>query len=51
MAKPNAGIGQVRFPYIDDEQHCLYRIVAPFGVPNLPEFERIIETSTFQRRQ
>jgi hypothetical protein len=51
MAKPNAGIGQVQFPYIDDETHCLYRIVAPFGVPNLPEFERIIETSTFQRRQ
>ena len=51
MGKPNLGVGQVRFPFIDDETHCLYRIVAPFGVPNLPELERTIVTSTYQRRQ
>jgi hypothetical protein len=51
MGKPNLGVGQVRFPFIDDETHCVYRIVAPFGVPNLPELERTILTSTYQRRQ
>jgi hypothetical protein len=51
LPKPNAGIGQVKFPFIDDQTHCLYRIVAPFGVPGLIEIERIIETSTYQRRQ
>lgn len=50
LAAPNAGIGQLRFPFIDDEAHCVYRIVAPFGVPGLPELERIIHTSTYQRR-
>jgi hypothetical protein len=48
---PNIGIAQLRFPFIDDETHCLYRIVAPFGVPGLPALERIIHTSTYQRRQ
>jgi hypothetical protein len=51
MGKPNVGVGQVRFPFIDDEAHCEYRIVAPFGVPNLPELERRIVTSTYQRRK
>jgi hypothetical protein len=51
MSKPNLGVGQVRFPFIDDETHCVYRIVAPFGVPNLSELERTIVTSTYQRRQ
>lgn len=51
MDKPNLGVGQVRFPFIDDETHCVYRIVSPFGVPNLPELERTIVTSTYQRRQ
>lgn len=51
MGKPNAGVAQVRFPFIDDETHCVYRIVAPFGLPNLPELERTIVTNTYQRRQ
>lgn len=48
LPPPNRGVGQVRFPYIDDETHCLYRIVAPIGVPGLPELERRIHTRTYQ---
>lgn len=48
MRKPNKGVGQVVFPFIDDAEHCIYRIVAPFGVSGLPELERIIHTRTFQ---
>lgn len=51
MSKPNLGVGQVQFPFIDDEAHCIYRIVSPFGLPNLPALERTIITSTYQRRQ
>lgn len=51
MAPPNRGVGQVRFRYIDDEEHCLYRIVAPVGVPELPELERLIHTRTYQMRR
>ena len=51
MGTPNLGVGQVRFPFKDDETHCVYRIVAPFGVPNLPELERLVRTSTYQRRK
>jgi hypothetical protein len=51
MKRPNQGVGQVRFPFIDDETHCVYRIVAPVGVPGLPELERRINTLTYQRRQ
>ena len=48
MKKPYKGIGQVEFAYRDDIEHCIYRIVAPFGVTGLPELERIIHTRTFQ---
>lgn len=48
MRKPYKGIGQVAFPFVDDIEHCIYRIVAPFGVTGLPELERIIHTRTFQ---
>lgn len=51
MKRPNRGIGQVDFPFIDDEQHCVYRIVAPVGVSGLPELERRIHTLTYQKRQ
>jgi hypothetical protein len=51
MKKPNRGIGQVEFPFIDDEIHCVYRILAPVGVTGLPEFERRINTLTYQRRK
>jgi hypothetical protein len=51
MKSPNRGIGQVRFPFVDDETHCVYRILAPVGVPNLPELERRIETLTFQNNK
>lgn len=50
MKKPNRGIGQVEFPFFDDEIHCVYRIVAPVGVSGLPELERRIHTRTYQRR-
>jgi hypothetical protein len=50
MNRPNRGIGQAEFPFIDDQNHCLYRIVAPVGVSGLPELERIIQTETYQRR-
>jgi len=50
MKRPNRGIGQVDFPFIDDEAHCVYRIVAPAGVRDLPELERRIHTLTYQRR-
>jgi len=50
MKKPNRGIGQVEFPFIDDEIHCIYRILAPVGVTGLPELERRIHTLTYQRR-
>jgi hypothetical protein len=50
MKKPNQGIGQVRFPFIDDETHCIYRILAPVGVPGLPELERTVHTLTYQRQ-
>lgn len=51
MGKPNLGIGQVQFPFIDDEAHCVYRIVSPFGLPNVPELERTVITSTYQRQK
>jgi hypothetical protein len=51
MKRPNRGIGQVDFPFIDDEQHCIYRIVAPAGVSGLEELERRIHTLTYQKRQ
>jgi hypothetical protein len=51
MSPPNRGVGQVRFRYIDDQDHCLYRIVAPVGVPGLPELERLIHTRTYQMRR
>jgi hypothetical protein len=51
MKRPNRGIGQVDFPFIDDEAHCIYRIVAPVGVTGLPELERRIHTLTYQKRQ
>lgn len=51
MRQPNLGVGQVEFPYIDDETRCVYRIVAPFGVPGLPDIERIIHTRTYQRQR
>lgn len=50
MKRPNRGIGQVEFSFIDDENHCLYRIVAPVGVSGLPELERTIQTETYQRK-
>jgi hypothetical protein len=50
LDRPNRGVGQIEFPFVDDEVHCLYRIAAPVGVPGLPELERLIHTSTFQRR-
>jgi len=50
MKSPNRGIGQVRFPFEDNETHCVYRILAPVGVKNLPELERRIETLTFQSK-
>jgi hypothetical protein len=49
MKKPNRGIGQVEFPFLDDEIHCIYRILAPVGVRGLPELERRIHTLTYQR--
>jgi hypothetical protein len=50
MDYPNRGVAQVEFPFIDDATHCLYRIVAPYGVPGLPDLERTVITSTYQRR-
>lgn len=51
MGRPNLGVGQVEFPFVDDATHCIYRIVAPVGVPGLPDIERLIHTSTYQRLQ
>jgi hypothetical protein len=51
LPPPNRGVGQTQFRYIDDEQHCIYRIVAPIGVPGLPELERLIYTRTYQQLQ
>ena len=50
MQRPNRGIGQVDFPFFDDEVHCVYRILAPVGVPGLPELERRIHTLTYQKQ-
>jgi hypothetical protein len=50
MKKPNRGIGQVEFPFIDDEAHCIYRVVAPAGVAGFPELERRIHTLTYQSK-
>jgi len=50
LTPPNRGVGQAQFTFIDDEQHCLYRIVAPFGVPGLPELEKLVYTRTYQSR-
>ena len=46
---PNTGVGQIEFPFVDDGTHCVYRIVAPYGVPGLPQLERRIVTYTYQR--
>lgn len=48
---PNTGVGQIEFPYADDKTHCIYRIVAPYGVPGLPQLERRIVTFTYQRNR
>lgn len=50
MPRPNRGVGQIEFPFLDDETHCVYRIVAPVGVPELPELERRIHTLTYQQQ-
>jgi hypothetical protein len=50
MKRPNRGIGQAEFPFIDDETHCIYRILAPVGLSELPALERTIHTLTYQKR-
>lgn len=50
MKRPNRGIGQTEFPFIDDETHCIYRIIAPVGLPDLPALERLIHTLTYQKQ-
>jgi hypothetical protein len=49
MGYPNSGVAQVEFPFVDDATHCIYRIVAPFGVLGLPDLERTVITGTYQR--
>lgn len=49
MGYPNSGVAQVEFPFVDDVTHCIYRIVAPYGVPGLPDLERSVITRTYQR--
>ena len=50
MGHPNSGVAQVEFPFVDDATRCLYRIVAPYGVPGLPDLERTVVTDTYQRK-
>ncbi len=42
------GTGKVKFTYIDDFDHCIYRIIAPHQVDGLPEVIHEVQTFTLQ---
>ncbi|MCC6219948.1 MAG: carboxypeptidase regulatory-like domain-containing protein [Deltaproteobacteria bacterium] len=42
------GIGQIDFNFIDDSEHCVYRIIAPLDEPLFPEVIHEIHTFTKQ---
>lgn len=44
-----AGTGKITFPFIDDAQRCVYRIVAPFNVEGAALVAKEIHTLSYQR--
>ena len=46
----NAGVGQMRFVFADDLNHCEYRVVAPYNVTGVEELSILIQTLTLQSR-
>ncbi len=45
---PEPGVGQVQFKFSDDEEHCVYRIVAPYGVEGQKPI--VFEVDTFTKQ-
>ncbi len=43
-----AGVGQIPFAFIDDADHCLYRLQAPVDVANVRPVVVYIDTFTYQ---
>jgi hypothetical protein len=48
MTGANLGIGQVPFDFRDDEKHCVYQILAPFGIDSQVPVVYEIHTLTYQ---
>ena len=43
-----AGKGQIAFPFIDDQQRCVYRIVAPFNIDGAALVAKEIHTLSYR---
>ncbi len=50
LSGEHAGIGQLGFDYLDDEIHCVYRIVTPFRSGTMESVVQEIQTLTYQNR-
>lgn len=48
MSGTNSGVAQVPFPYVDDADHCVYRIIAPDGIEEVPPV--VYEIFTFTKQ-
>lgn len=46
----NAGVGQISFSFRDDNDHCEYRIGAPYGYDEFEPIYTYIDTFTLQKR-
>lgn len=49
MSGGNIGIAQIPFDFYDDQKHCIYRIVTPFGDPKVDPIITEIVTLTAQK--
>lgn len=48
LSGAHAGIGQLGFDYLDDEIHCVYRVVTPFRSGTMESVVQEIQTLTYQ---
>jgi hypothetical protein len=46
----NIGVAQIEFPFFDDSEHCIYRVVTPFGEKTVARAITQIQTLTYQKR-
>lgn len=49
MSGGNIGIAQIPFSFYDDQKHCVYRVVTPFGEPGIKPVITEIITLTAQK--